>query len=51
MNHISQCSKFHERIARLEALPSEVQKLRDHAHDNREAIHKLEARIVMRDER
>lgn len=50
LNHISKCSEFHERIARLESLPLEVEKLRDHAHENRGAILRLESKI-MRDER
>jgi hypothetical protein len=50
LNHISKCSEFHERIARLESLPDEVQKLREHAHDNRIAILRMEAK-QLKDER
>jgi hypothetical protein len=51
LNHISKCSEFHERIARLESLPAEVEKLRDHAHDNRGAILRLESKFTRLDER
>jgi predicted nuclease with TOPRIM domain len=51
MNHISKCSEFHERIARLESLPAEVSKLREHAHENRGAILRLESKFTRLDER
>lgn len=50
LHHISRCSEFHERVAKLEGLHNEVHRLRKHAHDNREAVLKLEAKL-MRDER
>jgi hypothetical protein len=51
LNHISKCSEFHERIAKLESLPGEVAKLRDHAHENRGAILRLEATLLRKDPR
>jgi hypothetical protein len=51
VNHISKCGDYHERLAKLEGLPDEVKALRKHAHDNREAIHKLQAKILRQDER
>lgn len=50
LNHISKCSEFHERIAKLEGLHAEVDRLRQHAHDNRGAILRLESKM-MKDER
>jgi hypothetical protein len=51
LNHISRCSEFHERIAKLEGLHGEVDRLREHAHDNRGALLRLEAKLSRMDER
>jgi hypothetical protein len=47
--HSAQCSAFHERIARLESMPPEVAKLREHAHENRTAILRLESNVALLD--
>lgn len=49
LHHISKCSEFHERVAKLEGLHDEVDRLRQHAHDTRGAVLRLESKMLKDD--